>query len=506
MTLTKADDRPVTSLKALFGGGYNDFIRTKKFYRVCRGSKGSKKSKTTALDLILKLMQYPQANALVVRKVFGTLQQSCYTDLQWAIDRTGTGAYWKCSVNPLQITNTQTGQVILFRGMDDPLKLASITVRKGYLCWVWIEEAYEITNEADFDKLVMSIRGYLPPETGLWKQVTLTFNPWSEHTWLKERFWDNPHEKEKDRIFTKVTTYRCNEWLGPDDIIRYEDMYVRNPRAARVICDGDWGIAEGLIYEDWEEKDFDPWEIMKSPTVKSTFGLDFGYKISFNAFVAVLIDLNKHIIWVYDELYEKGLSNIDIAKRLTSMGYAKEEIWADAAEPKSIFELQNGFDEEVILEDDNSTVMHWQLPRIRPALKGPDSVMNGIQNLQSYHIIVHPKCRNTIIELNNYCYEVDKDGKFTGKPVKDFDHAMDALRYACAKFFVKGRGIVSAVDSDTYLPPVVKKNTVRVCGTVETPIEGARTTGRVCGDVIPGNSPASKRLGHTINRNEQIMS
>ena len=74
------------------------------------------------------------------------------------------------------------------------------------------------------------------------------------------------------------------------------------------------------------------------------------------------------------------------------------------------------------------------------------------------------------------------------------------------KFFVKGRGIVSAVDSDTYLPPVVKKNTVRVCGTVETPIEGARTSGRVCGDVIPGNSPASKRLGHTINRNEQIMS
>lgn len=497
-----AEAKQPLSLHSLVGGGYADFLRTKKFYRVCRGSKGSKKSKTTALDIIIKMMQYPQANTLVVRKVFGTLQQSCYTDLQWAIDKTGTGAYWKCSVNPLQITNTQTGQVILFRGMDDPLKLASITVRNGYLCWVWIEEAYEITNEADFDKLVMSIRGRLPPETGLWKQFTLTFNPWSEHTWLKSRFWDNPHEKERAKIFTKVTTYKCNEWLGDDDIARYEDMYIRNPRAARVICDGEWGISEGLIYEDWEEKEFDPWEIMKSPTVRSSFGLDFGYAISFNAFVAILIDVGKRILWVYDEMYEKGLSNIDIAKKLTMMGYAKEEIWADAAEPKSIFELQNGFTEEVADDEGNISLQKWQLPRIRPALKGPDSVMNGIQNLQSYHIIVHPRCRNFILELNNYCYEQDKDGNFTGKPIKDWDHLMDACRYAAAKFFVKGRGMVSALGSDMPLPESTK-HTVRVCGTMDL-VEGqeknaAQPHPRVSGGVDPSKSLTTTRVGFTIN-------
>lgn len=454
------------SMRELFGGGYDDFIRTKKFYRVCRGSKGSKKSRTTALDIILKMTKYPLANTLVIRKVFGTLQDSCYTDLLWAIDRTKLTQYWKPSVNPLKITNTQTGQVILFRGMDDALKLASITVRKGYLCWVWIEEAYEITNEDEFDKLAMSIRGLLPPESGLWKQITLTFNPWSEHTWLKRRFWDAPLEREKDRIFTKVTTFRCNEWLGPDDIARYEDMYVRNPRAARVYCDGEWGIAEGLIYEDWTEEAFDPWEIMGNPNVKPVFGLDFGYRVSYNAFVAALIDLNRRVIWVYDEMYEKGMSNIDIAKKLTMMGYAKEEIWADSAEPKSIFELRNGFTEETVEQDGVVTLEHWQLPRIREALKGPDSVMNGIQNIQSFHIIVHPTCRNFIIELNNYCYEVDKDGKRTGRPVKDFDHLMDALRYGCARYFIKGRGLVAAVDSDRTRALPACSASVRVLGTL----------------------------------------
>lgn len=489
------------SLKQIFGGGYNDFIRTKKFYRVCRGSKGSKKSKTTALDLMLKLMKYPEANLLVVRKVFGTLQQSCYTDLQWAIDRLGIGDYWECRVNPLSITHKKTGQMILFRGMDDPLKLASITVRKGYLCWVWIEEAYEITNEADFDKLMMSIRGYLPPETGLWKQVTLTFNPWSEHTWLKNRFWDNPPEKDKDQIFTKVTTFRCNEWLGPDDLFRYESMYQRNPRAARVICDGDWGISEGLVYEDWEEKEFDPYEIMKSPTVKPAFGLDFGYAISYNAFVAVLIDVGKRTLWVYDEMYEKGLSNIDIAKRLTLMGYAKEEIWADSAEPKSIYELQNGFTTEET--DDNGEVVlrHWQLPRLRAALKGPDSLSNGIQNLQSYHMIIHPRCRNTIIELNNYCWDTDKDGNYTGKPIKDYDHMMDALRYALAKYFVKGRGIVSAIGSEDYKPTTIVNPSNRVAGTIETVgVAPALTSTRVCGAVPSDTDVNSNRVGFTIYR------
>lgn len=425
-------------LSTLVGKYYDEFWATKKMYRVVKGAKGCKKSKTCALWYIYHMMKYPLSNTLVIRKVFGTLQQSCYTDLLWAIDKLQVTELWKASVSPLQLTYLPTGQVILFRGLDDPLKLASITVRHGCLCWVWFEEAFELPNEEAFNKIVMSIRGQLPPESHLWKQFTLTFNPWSEHTWLKARFFDKPNPN----VFAESKPYWVNEFLGDDDRVRYEDMYKTNPRAARVYCDGEWGIAEGLVYTNWREEAFDWREVSDRDGVKPAFGLDFGYAISYNAFCAILVDVERRVLWVYDEMYEKGLTNIDIARRICQMGYGKEEIWADSAEPKSITELQNGFTEELVDDAGMYQLVHWQLPAIRPALKGTDSINNGVQRVQSFEIIVHPRCINTIMELNNYCYDTDKDGNFTDKPIKDFDHCMDAIRYATTKFFVKGRGHV----------------------------------------------------------------
>lgn len=435
----------VLKLSEVVGGGYNGFWNTRKFYRIVKGAKGSKKSKTTALWYIYFMMRYPDANTLVIRKIYATLRQSCYTDLLWAIDRLGVTDLWKATTNPLQLEFIPTGQVIIFRGLDEAQKLASIMVRKGYLCWVWFEEFYEITNEDEFRKIEFSIRGYLPPETGLWKQITATFNPWSEHTWIKARFFDAPDED----TFTLTTTYRCNEWLGPDDIKRYEELYVRDPRNARVICDGDWGVSEGLIYTDWEETDFDPRYVLLSNGIRTSFGLDFGYAVSYNAFVAIAVDLEHRVMWIYDEMYMNGMTNLDIAKRITEMGYSKEVIWADAAEPKSIYELQQGFVEEVETPDGPKTA-RYALPAIRPALKGPDSVANGISRMQQFHIIVHPKCVNTIRELSCYCWEQDRDGKFTGRPVKENDHALDSCRYALDAFFIKGHGYVAeAAGLDT---------------------------------------------------------
>lgn len=120
------------------GKGYADFWNFKGRYRVCKGSRASKKSKTTALNFIVRMMQNPLANALVVRKTFATLKDSCYSDLLWAAQRLGVAHLWQGTVNPLEIKYLPTGQRILFRGMDDPLKLTSISVPKGVLCWVWI--------------------------------------------------------------------------------------------------------------------------------------------------------------------------------------------------------------------------------------------------------------------------------------------------------------------------------------------------------------------------------
>ena len=150
-------------LPDVVGKGYKDYWSFKGRYRVCKGSRASKKSKTTALNFVYRIMKYPQANLLVIRKVFGTLKDSCYTDLKWAIHRFGVDSLFDCKLSPLEITYKPTGQKILFRGLDDPLKITSITVDVGCLCWCWIrEEAYEITSEDDFNMLDESIRGITP--------------------------------------------------------------------------------------------------------------------------------------------------------------------------------------------------------------------------------------------------------------------------------------------------------------------------------------------------------
>ena len=274
----------IISLQKVIGKGYADFWNTKKRYRVCKGSRGSKKSKTTALNMIERLYEYPESNGLCVRRFSNTLRDSVFSDLKWAIHRLGLDSYFDCTVSPMQITRRLTGQKILFRGLDNGLKITSISVDKGYLCFVWIEEAYEIFDESDFNKLDMSIRGEVPE--GYFKQITLTFNPWSATSWLKKRFFDNPD----DNTFVKTTTWQCNEWLDESDRKIFLDMKEKNPRRYRIEGNGDWGIAEGLIYENVVfDEVFDVEELRKKEGVKAAFGSDFGFTDP-NAFICCLDD------------------------------------------------------------------------------------------------------------------------------------------------------------------------------------------------------------------------
>ena len=401
------------SLTDVIGGGYTDFWRFKGRYRVCKGSRASKKSKTAALNLIVRMMTYPLANALVVRKVFRTLKDSCFTELKWAINRLGVQEFWDIKESPLEMTYAPTGQKIYFRGLDDPLKVTSITVEVGYLCFMWIEEAYEVMNEADFDMLDESIRGALPPESGLFKQVTLTFNPWNEKHWMKHRFFDAAPDSD---ILAITTNYMCNEWLDDADKKVFESMKANNPRRYRVAGLGDWGIVDGLVYENWEERAFDHRSDQfkrEHPDVQSAFGLDFGYTNDPSALFCGLVDQNAREIFVFDELYKKGLTNQAIFNEVSTMGYSKEKIRADSAEPKSIDELRQ-----------------LGLYRVRAARKGRDSISNGIQFIQGYKIIIHPRCANFLTEISNYTWDEDKFGSKLNKPVDEFNHLMDAMRYA----------------------------------------------------------------------------
>lgn len=398
-------------LPDLIGKGYGDYWRFKGRYRVCKGSRASKKSKTTGLYYITKLMKHKEANLLVIRKTERTLKDSCFKELKWAINRLGVDRYWKCTTNPLEMTYLPTGQKIYFRGLDDPLKVTSITVEKGYLCWCWIEEAYEITKEEDFNMLDESIRGQISPD--LWKQITLTFNPWNQHHWIKKRFFD----VESPEILAKTTNYMCNEWLDEADLRMFEEMRVNRPKRYRVAGLGDWGIVDGLVYENWEEKEFDVNEVSGRAGVTSAFGLDFGYTNDPSALFCGLIDEGKKEIYVFDEMYGKAMSNEKIFEEIVKMGYVKERITADSAEPKSIDRLYT-----------------LGVTRIQRARKGKDSVNNGIDYIQNFKIYVHPRCVNFLTEISNYTWDEDKMGNKINKPIDDFNHLMDAMRYALESY------------------------------------------------------------------------
>ena len=412
MTTASKIKRKVVSLPDIVGKGYGTFWRSKHRYRVVKGSRGSKKSKTMGLNLITKLMEYPEANALVVRKTYRTIKDSCFTELKWAIRRLGVEQWWDIKESPLELTYKPTGQKIYFRGLDDPLKVTSITVEVGVLCWLWIEEAYEINSEADFDTLDESIRGEMPE--GLYKQATLTMNPWNEHHWIKARFFD----RHDDNVLAMTTDYRCNEWLDESDIQLFERMKERNPRRYQVAGLGEWGVTDGLVYENWSERKFTLDDIREDGKVKliTACGLDYGYTNDPSAFIVTMLDLANRRIYIFDEFYEKGMSNKAIAEKIGAMGYAKENITADSSEPKSNAELRSlGL-------------------RVSGAKKGKDSVLNGVQWIQDFEIIIHPRCENFIYEISNYTWDEDKFGNKINRPVDEFNHLMDALRYGIEKY------------------------------------------------------------------------
>jgi len=278
-------------LPDVIGKGYGDFWHSKQRYRVVKGGRGSKKSCTTALWIIANMMKYPRANTLVVRQYFYTHRDSTFAQLKWAVKRLHVEHLWKFKESKLEAIYLYSGTKILFRGMDDPLSITSITVDAGYLCWVWIEEAYQISNEEAFNKLEMSVRGIVPE--GYFKQFTLTFNPWNKYHWLKRRFFDS----EDEDVFTDTTTHHCNEWIDDDDRKAFSKMSENRRRVEEF---GEWGISEGAIYSEFieNERDFYAVEWKKKYFLINgekkhleyiNIGVDWGGNKSGHAFCATAI-------------------------------------------------------------------------------------------------------------------------------------------------------------------------------------------------------------------------
>lgn len=403
-------------LSKYLGKGYNRFHHSRNFYRVVKGGRGSKKSKSTALDYIYKMLKYPWANLLVVRRFSNTNKQSTYTDLKWAANRMKVSHLFKFNESLPEITVKETGQKILFRGLDDPLKITSITVDNGLLAWLWLEEAYQVENKDKFDTLVESIRGSVD-DKNFFKQITVTFNPWSERHWLKSAFFDE--ETRFNDVFADTTTYRDNEWLDQQDIDRYEDLWRTNPRRAAVVANGDWGVAEGLVFENYTIKDFDIMATIKR-VGETAAGIDFGFTHDPTTFPRLAVDLDNKELWVYAEHYEHAMTTDDIYNMIVAADMQNALITADSAEQRLIAELKAK-----------------GIKRITPSVKGAGSINAGIDFMKQFKIYIHPSCEKTIEEFDTYIYKQDKDGKWLNEPIDANNHIIDAIRYALERYHIK---------------------------------------------------------------------
>lgn len=424
------------SLQQIIGKGYADFWQFKGRYRVVKGSRASKKSTTTALNIITRMMQYPLANTLVVRKTGSTLKDSCFAQLKWAIQKLQVSEFWKDRKSPLELEYVPTGQKILFRGLDDPLKITSITVSVGVLCWGWIEEGYEIDSEQDFNRLDESLRGELPE--GHFIQWTITFNPWDRNIWLKSRFFDSPNPN----TMAKSTNYKCNEFLSASDLAMFEDMRINDPERYKVAGEGEWGIAEGQFFDLWREN----LHVVKPFVIPAGWmrfrAMDWGsYHPYACLWFAVDYDGN---MWGYRELYGWG-GKPNIGTKETAAQVAERIVKAEpSTEQISYAVLDNacwartGVTGPTIAEEINSVLYKSNRTMFNECSKGREMGAEAFRQRLLGHtnkkgeripaIRFFSTCIHTIRTVPMLTHDLHQPEKYN---TSGEDHCADAIVYGC---------------------------------------------------------------------------
>ena len=277
---------------------------------------------------------------------------------------------------------------------------------------IWVEEATEIDNFS-FSQLCLRLRSRNP-----YNQVFVTFNPVSKTNWVFPMWFnvkDSSARDDLDDTMVLKTTYKDNRFLPQDYINNLLNMKKSNPVYFKIYAEGMFATLDKLIYTNWKTENFDYLEVIKEKSGRAAiFGTDFGYTNDYTTLICSIIDEADKKIWVYDEHFEKHMTNEDIYNMYVEHGVAGERIVCDSSEPKSIEELRRLGCKKVV-----------------GAVKGRDSIMNGIQLVQQYEIIVHPKCVNFQEELKNYTFVKDKNTKeYINKAIDKYNHGLDAFRYS----------------------------------------------------------------------------
>ena len=360
------------------------------------GSAGSGKSYFITQKLLFKALK-SKRKILVIRKVGAKLRTSVFALFVKLIDEYGLTKDTKINNTYFDIT-LPNGSIILFSGLDDSEKIKSI---EG-ITDIWIEECTEITLE-EYIQLGLRLRAMLDD-----CQRIVSFNPISKANWVYTYFGFDTGIPPQNTLVVK-TTYKDNiRFLPKSYIDELEGLKETNYAYYMIYVMGEFCSLDKLIYK-FEVQEFDHREVGGT----YCFGLDFGYVADETALIAFKADVDKKILRIFDEHYQKAMLNDAIANMIKYKGYAKELIIGDCAEPKSLEEIRR-----------------CGIPRLKAARKGKDSILQGIQKIQQFKIIVHPKCENVITEFSNYSWEKDKrTGDYINKPIDKYNHLCDALRY-----------------------------------------------------------------------------
>ncbi|WP_050972098.1 PBSX family phage terminase large subunit [Staphylococcus aureus] len=380
------------------------------FTEVHYGGGSSGKSHGVIQKVVLKALKdwkYPR-RILWLRKVQSTIKDSLFEDVKDCLINFGIWdmCLWNKTDNKVELPN---GAVFLFKGLDNPEKIKSI---KG-ISDIVMEEASEFTLN-DYTQLTLRLR----ERKHVSKQIFLMFNPVSKLNWVYKYFFE--HGEPMENVMIRQSSYQDNKFLDEMTRQNLELLANRNPAYYKIYALGEFATLDKLVFPKYEKRLINKDELRHLP---SYFGLDFGYVNDPSAFIHSKIDVKNKKLYIIEEYVKQGMLNDEIANVIKQLGYTKEIITADSAEQKSIAEISS-----------------YGITRIRPAMKGKDSIISGIQYLNQFDIVIDERCFKTIEELDNYTWKKDKNtGEYYNEPVDTYNHCIDALRYSVEMLMINNK-------------------------------------------------------------------
>lgn len=373
------------------------------------GGRGSLKSSCVSILVPLLIINNPGTHALVLRKVANTIRDSVYAQYIWAIGELGMAEYWDAKVMPMELIYKPTGQKIMFRGADDPMKIKSIKVPFGYIAITHFEEKDQFAGRAEIRTILQStMRG----GSKFWNFESYN-PPISRDNWANK----DSLEERADRLTHKSTYLEApKEWLGEQFLLEAEHLKETDERAYQHEYLGIPVGTGGNVFENLELREITDEEV--SHFDKIYMGLDFGWMPDPLAFIRLHYDRARETIYFIDEIYQNKLTNEAAAKIIKERGYTDAYITCDSAEPKSIADFRS-----------------MGLPA-KEAVKGPGSVDYGMKALQKRKIVIdRRRTPHAYDEFVNYEYERNKDGDIISGYPDANNHLIDATRYATERIF-----------------------------------------------------------------------